>query len=444
MIRAIRNGLLVGLIGLVLVALAAPIVVGFYLEREHQRLIGNISLPGMWRLAPAGFDRGLFRSDLRLRLVAADCVAPGCDGPVLDLTIHHGPVPFTAPAASGARLQPAAGVITGQLPVTVLLDARRLQPTPPPLTLYARAGLDGDTDLRAALPALSLRVPDGDGAARLETDAFEATGAITGPDRALTLRATLPRFSLVAERGGQIGFRDLVAEISAGRDPDGRPAGYRLQLEDLQLATPGGDGAALEGLRLAAHAQAGGENFDLRISRIAARGEDYGPVLAEGRLTTTDGPTRLPELAARVTLAPAPWARLVRAGPTLTLDRLLLGAPDGDIRLEGEIGARPDAEPAQALQGDMRLQLPVATMRNITAAVMRHRHPDQPPPTPERVEGAINEWLARGFIAYTEPDHAYVIHAALDGDDIRVNQRTLENWQVLIDELDMPEPAPAR
>lgn len=444
MIRAIRNGLLVGIVGLLILALAAPILVGFYLEREHERLIAGIELPGMRRLAPAGFDRGLFRSDLRLRLIATDCVTPGCDGPVLDLTLHHGPIPFTAPTVTGSRLQPAAGVMTGQLPITSLFDARRLQPTPPPLTLYARAGLDGDTDLRATLPALSLRVPDGDGAARLETDAFEATGAIIGSDRALILRATLPRFSLVAERGGQIGFHDLVAEISAGRDPDGRPAGYQLQLEDLQLATPGGEGAAVEGLRLAAHAEGGGENFDLRISRIAARGEDYGPALAEGRLTTTDGPTRLPELAARVTLAPAPWERLVRAGPTLTLDRLLLGTPNGDIRLEGRIGAQPDAEPTQALQGDMRLQLPVATMRNITAAVMRHRHPEQPPPTPERVEGAINEWLTRGFIAYTEPDHAYVIQATLEGDNIRVNQRTLEDWQALIDELDLPETRSAR
>lgn len=436
MIRRLGTTVVAGLAVLLALSLAAPGLVGLYLAREHGHLIDTLALPGIDRIEAVDFRRGWFRSRLRLRATPARCPAEGCEPLILTSVIHHGPIAFTAPAGAEGRLDLVRAVAVTHVNLAPLFGDARVQPAAPTLTATTRVELDGDVHARARLPETELRIAGGAGAARLQLAELRVD-AVRPAAGNLELDVTWPRFSLVAERGGQIAFQGLDAGLIETGDAAG---GYRVALESAQVATAGGQGVAFQGLRLDAGATDG--DFAMRLSRLTARGNDYGPVLLDGRLALGEAGGLPPLPAMLVALATADTTRraMLATRPDLRLDRILLGTPNGDLRgqLELRVGPLQATDPAliPALDGSAELLVPVPMMENVTAAVMRHRHPDQPAPTPERVSAAIDGWIERGFIGYREADDAYVVDAALDGPDLLVNGRELADWPSLLERIE--------
>lgn len=310
----------------------------------------------------------------------------------------------------------------------------RVQPAPPTLVVVSRLPLAGGVKAQVSLPAMKLRLASGQGAARLETGALSATLKML-PGEKPVINVELPHFSLVSGRGGQIAFQRLNARFIGGSS--GWQT-YQFAVDNARYATAGGRGAALYGLRLDAVAAGGGSDLALRLSSMAASGNKYGPFLVQGHLQLGSGSAipPLPALLQAVAVTADPEIALLRKEPRLKLQRILLGTPYGDVSgtltLQVDAGAAQDGDLLSALEGHAELLVPKVLMQSVTAAVMRHRHPEQPSPTAARVEKAIASWEKRGFISYRDGYDAYAIKLKLDGRDAIVNGRTLENWPALL------------
>lgn len=442
MTRYLAKSLLGGLIFLLLLTLAAPALVGLFLAREHQRILSSLDLPGAAQLEVIGFDRGWFSSDLKLRASLGPCATADC-GVILDSTIYHGPVPLGAPNVAGPVL--VRGIVETRLDVSQLLGDIRIQPAPPALTIVSRLPLTGGVVARASLPAMAARLAGGEGAARIKTAPFSAT-LHRLPGAQPVIDVEWPKFSVVTERGGQFSFLGLNARFIGG--PSGWQT-YQFAVDNAQYATAGGRGGALYGLRLDAAAAAGGSNLALKLLSLAARGNEYGPFLVRGHLQLGSGGA-LPPLVAilqATAVVADPETVLLRTQPHLRLERILLGTPNGDVRgtltLRVDANASRDGGVLSALRGQAELLVPTALMENVTAAVMRHRHPKQPPPTEERVEKAIAGWQERGFVAYREDFDAYAIQVYLHGRDLLINGRKLQNWPQLLEFVPLDQRATA-
>lgn len=430
MTRYLATTLISGIVVLLVLALAAPALVGLYLAREHERLLAAVDLPGTAQLEIVNFDRGWFNSRMRVRISLGECDQPDC-GVVFDSIIHHGPLALGAPNAEGGLLVRA--VVETRLDLDKLFAGIGVQPELPTLTVVTRLPLTGGVFAQASLPAMKLRLDGGD-AARLEAGPLSATLHMP-PGGQPVLDVEWPRFSVVTKHGGQFSFLRLNARFIGG--PSGWQT-YQFAVDNAEYATAGGHGFALYGLRLDAVAEAGGSDLALRLSRLSARGNEYGPFLVRGHLQLESG-SPIPPLASllqAMAVSAGPAAALLRTQPHLSLDRILLSTPNGDVRgtltLRVEAGTASGGELLSALQGRAELLVPGVLMENVTAAVMRHRHPEQPPPTPARVEKAIAGWLEHGFITYRDGYNAYGIKVTVNGRDLIVNGRKLENWPALL------------
>lgn len=429
--KHLAKSLIAGIVFLLVLALAAPALVGLFLAREHDRLLSALDLPGAVELDVVGFDRGWFRSRLKLRVSLGPCDDPEC-GVLLDSTIYHGPVPLGAPNVDGSVF--VRGIVETRVDSSQLLGDIRMQPAAPTLTVVSRLPLTGGVVAHASLPALAARLASGEGAARIETAPLSATLHML-PGAKPIIDLEWPQFSVVTERGGQVSFLGLNARFIGG--PSGWQT-YQFAVDNAQYATASGRGAALYGLRLDAAATDGGSALALKLSSLAARGNEYGPFLVRGHLRLGSGGA-LPPLVAllqAVAVAADPETVLLRTQPHLRLKRILLGTPNGDVRgtltLRVDAGVTAGGDLLAALRGHAELLVPAALMENVTAAVMRHRHPRQPAPTAGRVEEAIAGWQQRGFIAYRADDQAYAIEVELKGRDLIINGRKLENWPELL------------
>lgn len=421
-----------GLIALALVALAAPYLVGLYLAREHQSLVAGLALPPGVEVEIDDFERGWFRSSFTLELRAE-----GRPPLALDALVHHGPLPFTA-GTGAAGLTPALAVVTTELPlVELLLGQRAAQPASVRLELELNGALTGSLHW----PAAELQRPRG----RLTMSEGTLNLNVPAGYRSMTLALRWPRLSLVADDGGQLEWRELQLDYHAASGAGGWGE-YRLALDGLRFVLPQGAAVALEGLAL--EAAAGGKNprlastLNLRISAATFRGEDYGPLLLDGSLAVAPPPAWVfPGLAPGGLIALAalqtdgPWGGARNTRPSIAIERLLLGTPNGDVRVEA---ALTTVDVARGVAGVVHARVPVATMQNITAAVMRQRGSNAPP-TAEEVAARIQQWLIRGFIDYVEADNAYTVAARIRGSQITINGRELENWQALFDRL-FPQP----
>lgn len=439
--RCISTALLTGILSLVLLALAMPALVGFYLEREHQRLVAALDVPGVADFETTVFTRGWFRSRLRLRMIPQTslCPAAACPPPILDSVIYHGPVAWAAPPNPDPDSPLVLAVVASRLPLGPFFGALRVRPKAPELQIVTRIGLMGDARIRAHLPRAELRLPAAAGAIRLASSPLWITAELSANASAVPVTIEWARFALVAERGGQIAFQDLSASFVGHRRADDFWQRYQGTVKDLRLAGLDGEAVAIHGLALTADVEDGSAGrFSLRISRLGYNGNEYGPALVDGRLALAapqSAPVAnlppLPRLVLVGSLAQDPWARILAAGPSLRVQRLLLGTPWGDVRATMALGVR-----AQALGGQAKLGVPKVILESLVAAVLRHRYPELPDPTPGEVEARINNWLVRGFIAYQEADNAYAIEVVIDGGDLRVGSRTLNDWGQLFGELD--------
>lgn len=348
---AMKRWLLVVLLGLAVLVLLAPGLIGMLAERSIER---QLELAGQQQpeldVRTVRFERGWFTSDGRHRLPLTDpavadllCfVTPGADDPaaarvlILTTRIGHGPLPVAGADRGMAGLVPAlaTGVSTLELELD---DGRRL---PVPGTLLTRVTLTGTTTLDYRLPAGEGRREDF--SAGWQQAAIEA--AVSADGRRVDFRVALD--AAVIEDGAQRAAVDTLA--IAGRS---EPTAWGYALGGLRVEVGAGtlnDGSSQvgwQGLAVVANADAAGSSvaagLDVAVDGMATAQGDWSLRLdAAARL---DGDALGPllrglqrGLANGGGLAPytgieADALRLAAAGGRLELPGFALDTPRGQV-----------------------------------------------------------------------------------------------------------------
>lgn len=429
--RLILTTLGTAIVFLLVLTLVVPGLIGLLVAREYPQALAAVELPGAAEMQVVEFERGWFSSRLRIRLSLGACHGHDC-GVTFDNVIHHGLLSGGQGRASDPGL--VLATVETRFDLGELLGNVQVQPLPPSLVVFSHLSLTGDIKAHAALPGMTLRLAGSNGAVRLETAPLSAKLRIPLHSRPV-VNMTWPRVSLVTNHGGRLAFQGLHVHFVGGTKGW---RSYLFAVDKFRYATAGGDKAILYGLRVDAVAHGGGSNLALRLSSLSLNQHEYGPFLVRGHLQLGSGSVMppLPALMQALAVNVSPAVVALHRKPRLDLERILLGTPYGSVSGTLQVRVSAETEPGNgvlaALEGKADLLVPADLVQRLAAAVMQRRRSAQPPPSPQRVEQAIQDWRQRGLIIYRDGYNAYAIKVKLDGRDLVVNGHRLNNWPGLL------------
>ena len=463
----IRKTFVLGLLVLLLVAAAAPALVGFYLEREFNTVIDRFDRAGLTRVVATGFERGWFSSEahMRIELDAPLCDARPCAGVMLDTTIHHGPLPFTAPIDPDTGFQPGLGVAVTRLDPASLWPRLVFEPALAPLRIVTRVGFEASAHSRLRIDRQSVDISRARRLAHVE--AAPLTAQATVPLRGGPIEAGVdaPQFGIVGENGGQLAWRGLQARLGQVDRPGRRAAnkGGSLRIESLRLADGLGLSALLQSLAwqwqaLPADNDRVSARFDGRIARAVINNNEYGPLMlaAEfedidihawralveqlGRLRDIDSGELDPE--ARTKLYAQTLPALLSGAPQLDIQRLRLTTSEGDVRMKLRIDA-PEQMREVRLLADVISQLdlgfdahvPAAIARDITVQVMLASGRSPYGIEEEDIDAALAELVGEHLIEAVDDGAAYRVRLTIDSGRLTLNGRNQIGWQAMVDQF---------
>lgn len=297
--RVIGKTLLWVAIVLALIVVGLPGAIGFYMAREFDYAVANLTVPGTLEVADSHFDRGWFSSHavISLRPVGALCHISPCPVITLDSTIHHGPLVFGS--AERGSLRPVLAVADTHADPSSLWPRYVFSPVPGPVTLHTRVGLDTRGHVSLNLAGVSFDVARQEPVAHVDSATLDGqlTTAVAG--RAISgVSLEWPSFALSPQHGGRVAWRGLALRAHGGSQ-DGQPAHGHLHLESLTLDNGQGQSTRLSGID----------------TQVKLRGADAGVLsLAADRVVMPDNTQG--ELHLRLSghgVNPAAWAEIGRA-----------------------------------------------------------------------------------------------------------------------------------
>jgi len=458
----IGKTLFFGLLTLLALAVAAPALTGLYLARGFDDLVARFERPGISQVVSSHFQRGWFKSHamVRLRLDGALCAQSPCPTVTLDSVVHHGPISFTAPREARGAFKPTLGVAVTGIDPASLWPRLVFEPTLEPLRLVTRVGLDGRAVSHLDADGASVDVARKERLAHVESSALDARLTVPLRDAGIDGEFDWPRFRIVGEAGGQLGWRGLVISSREASDSTGVVAGRQLRAESVRMASQTGNSALLQGLiwrlqPVSAGGDRDGVRLDGRISRLVLDNNEYGPLILQGRLDDIDvgawaGAGR--ELAAANGLiadgddsaSPTPYqnilAQLLATRPRIDLERLLLTTPDGDIRGHLRISAPDEPLPDRLLADtiarfelDFALDLPATMTRDIAVQVMLNNGWKPYELEEADITQALTRLLDRGLIERASDGDAYRLRLRIHEGRLMLNGRNQPGWQSVVD-----------
>lgn len=353
---------------LALIVLAGPWGVGLMAEGRYKNLWTNLAQQqdGV-EARVTDYDRGWFssRSTVALRITEPAAVAGLAelgwaemddDGGTATLRlserIHHGPVPFTAPAPLTQRWKPGFAVVDSRLATNMPVDDDL------PLSNTMHLSLTGRVTGQLSVPALSLSVGEQDLRLRVE-DAIEAEYGFTRDMERFSFRGQGGALQLVDADGTGLAIESPWVDMSHRRGPAGLwLGGSELRVDKIRVLGPVGGAPTFTGLTWATHSgvsdglmeqsheleveslqqgefQAGPLNLDATFFNMKpeaitaiqeAAAEWQGPATAE-----SDDPAQL------LSLIREPLMRLAAEQPGLRVDRFSMQLPNGEVSAEGRI-----------------------------------------------------------------------------------------------------------
>lgn len=455
----IRRTLILGVLALLVLAAAAPALVGLYLEREFAGVVARLDRPGVTRVTQARFERGWFSSTATMRLELAPplCSAPPCAGTTVHTRIHHGPLPFGAPLARDEGFEPSLGVGVTDIDLASLWPRRVFEPALAPLKVLTRVGFDGVARSRLRFDGRTLDISRDRLLAHIETAPIEADVRIPLSGGSLALDANAPEFSIVGADGGQLAWHELDARLDAGGS--GTVRARSLSLADglgqaLLLKTLAWQWQSLPGApgRLSAR-------LDGRIARAVFDNEAYGPLALEARVADLDlhawhglaaqlgrmrnADTGAIDEAARAELYRETLPALLEGGPRIEIPRLRLTTPQGDVRLALRVQApekmrraRLLADVVSQLDVDFETRVPAGLARDLTVQVMQAS--GRAPETIEDadIDRALAELVQQNLIESIDDGAAYRLRLTIEAGRLTLNGRNQIGWKAMVDQFE--------
>ena len=357
---------LIAVLVLVAILLLAPLFLGRLAERHTAAALEEVTgLAPYLSVVDHEWDRGWFRSRQRVTLEVIQADDDVRQRFTLHNAILHGPL-LGLSGIGVARLK-----TTLDLPAELAARIRQTFGPDPALTMTTRIGLLGGGSTRLVSQGRTLTPPDGEAQVMYETVQFKA-----GFSRNMDRYEIDGRMPLIEVRGrdGQLAVFDRLTLEADAR----RVAGFRhlhdsqfdLRLRGLEVSGPGnsfiirdaryaGEVATRDGLVGIAFALGSGEvegaqvqasglqvtglHYDLSLDRLHAPSVDAVYESISDAYGQWSGGEDAP-LPAQPRPGPDPAAALVQhAGgilsrdPVLTLKRVALVTPEGEVLLEGVV-----------------------------------------------------------------------------------------------------------
>lgn len=401
-----------------LLVLAAPGGVGLMAEGRYKELWDNAvrNEPGI-EAEVVAFDRGWFNSTatVELRFTDPTVVSPlvemgwaesGDESETavmrLEERVHHGPVPFTAPAPLTQRWKPGFAVVDSRLAENMPVDDDL------GIENTLHLGLTGGITGKMTVSPLEVDLPETD--ARLQVDETMTLDydASRGLDR-VNARLRGGALRVLDEKGQGMAVEEPWLDISQRRGPAGLwVGGSELRLARVQLLTPQGPMGELAGLTWATRtSESDGlmeQNHEIHLKR-ATQGEfAAGPLavdatffnmkpeaivamqeaLAEWPGPAVEGDEKVEPL---LSVLHEPLMQLAGDRPGLRIDQFEVTLPGGDVDIDGNVQiAEMDratleerlAEPrwGRIVEGEARLRTSREIMRRSMALSMMGSLPD--------------------------------------------------------------------
>ncbi|MDG2335511.1 MAG: DUF945 family protein [Myxococcota bacterium] len=390
-----KKGLIIAAgLGLALVFIVLPVLLGFALERAYPPLIERLQneAPGL-DLVEGHFDRGLFSSTAvaRFRL-------PGAAGAPLALEVDqnwvHGPFALSEWFSGFVPIPPVLARVRGQIrPVEAGLG----------VDWVLRVNLDGTLDLEASSPAFAstdgslsgeaiqaelsiqggirggrgqiqsgeLRLISPGLEARLEPSTLDFRGALSEAGSRVEGTFELGPGSIQTAAGARVGWAPSFGTFDASRAPNERDSSaIDIDLGDLEISSTGSsepvamargarlqidlksEDRRLERLQLVMSLdslEVGANRLGPGLVRVAAKGVDLGALVnfreALGALAVAEeDPVALAELEANLLREWIP--ALVASSPELRVEAFEIDGPDGRLEATGLLsidGSEPEA-----------------------------------------------------------------------------------------------------
>lgn len=405
---------LIAVLVLVAILLLAPLALGRLAERHAVTMLDAAAEKAPWlSVVDHQWQRGWFRSrqQVTLAVVSADDAQPARF--VLHNRVLHGPL-LGLSGLGVARVES-----TLELPAELAASLRQTFGEQPAARMTTRIGFLGGGSTRLVSQGRTLTPPDGEAQVMYETARFTIDFS-RGLDR-YEMDGRLPRVE-VRGRDGQLAVFDRLTMDGQARRVDGfrylHDSQFQAQLRGLEVAGPatgftlqdaryaGGmetrDGlvgmrielgsGAVEGAQLQATGlQVTGLHYDLALERLHAPSMEavYRSVeQAWPQLPAGDGEDAMAQDAVASQQADADFAAslaqhmggLLSQDPALTLRRVALVTPQGEVLLEGVVRvAGMSAADFQAagfagmlgrLQADLTFSLPQAVAEQVPNGAM--------------------------------------------------------------------------
>jgi len=466
--RVIGKTLLWGVIVLVLVGVGLPGAIGFYVARQFDYAVANLTVPGTLEVADSDFQRGWFSSTatIALRPVGALCVGTVCPVMSLDSTIYHGPLAFGAQRRDSLR--PVLAVVDTRADPTALWPRYVFSPVPGPITLHARVGLDTRGHVSLRLAGLSFDVTRQAPIAHVDSATLDGQLDTTIAGRAISgIRLSWPSFGLAPQTGGRLAWRGLdlalgdavdKTKVSADRHESsvGHLGRVRLQLDSLTLDNGQGQATRLNDLDVQLHRPtADGAHFTLAARQVVlpdnTRGELHLDVAASGiNLTAwTSLPSQwhaLGGLAGGAADDPRFYHDVLPSVLTPGFDfrvaRAALYTEDGPLRLRGHI-ASPNGLVAGTMAADtvrqLDIELALSVPQNLARRLARRQIAAERGNDLAVDDRAIEQHLAslvqRGLLSTHTDDSGYDVTLRVHEGRLLLNGRTQPGWQSVVDQL---------
>lgn len=473
----VRKTLAVGVLLLLFVVLGIPAFMGWQLAKIHDLYVQQLATPGLIEVRDTAFSRGILRSRSRVKLAAAEAFCGGkpCPEIVIDSTIHHGPIAFTAPPDTHGGLQVGRGVIVSHVDLASLFAPVTFTPPLPDIEAITRVDLAGATQSQWVMQGARLRAEGPTTGGRVTLDPLQASAQLPADNNAVRGSLSWPDFKLVADEGGQLGLQGLAVEFSGDATMPLFWQHFGLKLNRLQAVDAQGESLSLEGLLWDAKntAAPGGTlaaEFDMRVSQLTAGGRGFGPVIAEGKVVGLDvasleklqaqirslSPQTLPPelfLLAMSGVYQSTIPALLASNPAVDISRLMVGTPEGDILADLHLDFDAPGVPENAtdiasvmarLQLALNLRLPSAWLRALVRKNLEARRaPESPPISEQDINDDIDALTSAQFILAAPQDNAYIMQIRIENQRLTVNDVFRDGWQQLLQTL-AKEPKPTK
>lgn len=451
--RVLIKTLAWGMAVLVLIGVAAPAAIGWALALRFDRAVDELAVPGYLEVVSRDFDRGWFQSQAQvvLKPIGPLCHTRPCPVLTLENRIDQGPLAW---GADQDRLRPVLAVVHTQADPTELWPRYVFSPTPGPVTLVSRVGLDTRGRARLTLDGITFDVARQNPIAHLETATVrgELQSSVLG--RSLHgLRLDWPSFSMVKQSGGHIGWRGLHVEADAG--PAGMLTRRRLSADSFTLDNGQGQATRLSDLRLTTREQSGGRTaVSMHIDRLVLPDNTQGTLIVEaneqglqpGAWATVAGRwQQLGGWSGGALNEPALYQQVLPSlfadGADVHVQRLELATGDGAIRIRGDMSVPQSIRPVEAatdwlaqLDLDFRLSLPAAFLRRLVAQTAASASPAR------EVEARLAALKQRQLIAPSDKGKNYSVHLKLHDGQMTINGRRRPQWRSLIAQFQAASP----